>query len=166
MVWSSLSYSLRFVLLHLLELNAFILGLSDTHHLGSRRQKKSVVVRFCRFSERLISDVWRQSCIAQIFIEWVPTKVPDTAGCFETTDESDVAPCLHMKECSDKERRHDRAIAIFNTKKQGVKWSGKLLQQNSQEIIFFWQEELRENSEVDIKFYYKRFRCVEVGKWK
>lgn len=57
----------------------------------------------------------------------MPAKVPDTAGCFETTDESDVAPCLHMKVCSGKERRQDRDIAIYNAKKQGVKCCSKIL---------------------------------------
>lgn len=76
----------------------------------------------------------------------MPTKIPDTAGCFETSDESDAAPCLRVKECSGKERGWDRDIATYNAKKQGVKRCGKTLQ-HSQEIIT-WLKELREDTWV------------------
>lgn len=84
----------------------------------------------------MTSDCWRQSCTAQIFIKWEPTKVPDTAGCFETSDESNVASCLHVQARNAQARREDETGTQLSTIQRG-----KYYNNADREEIISWQEE-------------------------
>lgn len=151
MVWSSLSYSLCFVLLHLLELNSFILGLFGTLYSGSSRQKKSLVAWFCRFSERLIFDGWRQSGTAQIF-GWVSANEASWHCWVFWNNRWIRCPSVFTCEGMFRQEEEMKLERSYNPKKQGVKGHGRMLQQHKQWGDYFLTGGIKRGHRGGVRF--------------